>query len=157
MLSSLSPVLIALMAGLFTWGMTAAGASAVLIGRSPSRRILDTLLGFSAGVMLAASYWSLLGPSVEMAVDSGTPGWIPPVVGFGVGGLGLWALDNIIPHIHSAGRGREVQEGISTHWKRTTLLILAITLHNVPEGLALGVAIGAAAGVQGGGLPTEQL
>jgi zinc transporter, ZIP family len=147
--AQLSPVLLALMAGLFTWGMTALGAGFILVGRSPSRRTLDTLLGFSAGVMLAASYWSLLAPSVEMAAGSGTPTWIPPVVGFGVGGLGLWALDNVLPHLHAAGRGREFTEGIVTRWPRSTLLILAITLHNIPEGLALGVAIGAAAGVGG--------
>jgi ZIP family zinc transporter len=148
-LAHLSPVLIALAAGLFTWGMTAVGAATVLVGRSPSRRTLDMLLGFSAGVMLAASYWSLLGPSVAMTAGSGTPRWIPPVVGFAVGGIGLWVLDNVVPHIHWAGRGGQVEEGISTHWQRTTLLILAITLHNVPEGLALGVAIGAAASAKG--------
>lgn len=144
-----NPLLLALLAGLFTWGMTAVGAAAVLVGRSPSRRTLDTLLGFSAGVMLAASYWSLLGPSVEMAEMSGTAAWIPPVVGFGMGGLGLWALDNVLPHVHSMGRGREFTEGIQTRLPRSALLVLAITLHNIPEGLALGVAIGAAAGVGG--------
>lgn len=144
-----NPLLIALAAGIFTWGMTALGAAAVLVGRSPSRRTLDTLLGFSAGVMLAASYWSLLGPSVEMAEGTATPAWIPPVVGFAAGGLGLWALDNVLPHLHAMGRGREVSEGLHTRWPRSTLLILAITLHNIPEGIALGVAIGAAAGLGG--------
>ena len=150
--AQVSPVLLALAAGLFTWGMTAVGAATVLVGRSPSQRALDTLLGFSAGVMLAASYWSLLAPSVAMTVGTGTPTWIPPVVGFGMGGLGLWALDNVLPHIHSAGRGREFTEGMATRWSRSTLLVLAITLHNIPEGLALGVAIGAAAGAKGASL-----
>lgn len=141
---SIPPVFVALAAGLFTWGMTALGASAVLVKHSPSRRTLDVLLGFSAGVMLAASYWSLLAPSLELSQLSGTIPWVPPVVGFAVGGMGLWALDKTLPHMHSAGKGREVTEGLSTSWRRTTLLILAITLHNIPEGLALGVAVGAA-------------
>lgn len=145
-LSNLSPLLPAFVAGLFTWGMTALGAATALIGRSPSRRTLDGLLGFSAGVMLAASYWSLLGPSVELAALSGTPRWLPPVVGFAIGGLGLWALDNVLPHVHALGLGSgpDVPEGLTTKLPRSTLLMLAITLHHIPEGLALGVAIGAA-------------
>jgi len=145
----LSPVGVALAAGMFTWSMTAVGAASVLVGRSASRRTLDVLLGFSAGVMLAASYWSLLGPSVEMAERSSTPSWIPPTFGFLVGGLGLWALDKVMPHLHAIGRGREFTEGLPTHWHRSTLLVLAITLHNIPEGLALGVAIGAAGAATG--------
>jgi len=145
LLPSASPVLLALAAGLFTWGMTAIGAAAVLVKRSPSQRTMDILLGFSAGVMLAASYWSLLAPSLEMSVAAGMIPWVPPVVGFAAGGLGLWALDKVLPHLHAFPGGEDVTEGVSTHWKRTTLLILAITLHNIPEGLALGVAIGAAA------------
>ncbi len=140
----IAPAILALLAGLFTWGMTGVGAMPVLFGRSTSRRTLDVLLGFSAGIMLAASYWSLLAPSLELAAHGGTPVWIPPVVGFATGSLGLWVLDKLIPHLHSMGRGAEYREGPKTHLSRTTLLILAITLHNVPEGLALGVAIGAA-------------
>lgn len=140
-----SPALYALVAGLFTWGMTGLGAAPVLIGRSPKRRTLDALLGFSAGVMLAASFWSLLAPAVEMASQNGQLPWLAPVVGFAAGGLGLWALDKLTPHLHSLGKGLETLEGPKTHLSRTTLLVLAITLHHIPEGLALGVAMAAAA------------
>lgn len=107
------------------------------------------MLGFSAGVMLAASYWSLLAPSVEIATESGGIAWIPPAVGFAVGGLSLWAMDKVTPHLHETGVGAGVLEGISTKWNRSTLLVLAITLHHIPEGLAIGVAAGAA----GAGVP----
>jgi len=145
-MTHMSPVMLALTAGLFTWGMTAVGAAAVLVKRAPSQRTMDILLGFSAGVMLAASFWSLLAPSLELSVAAGMIPWVPPVVGFAAGGLGLWALDKVLPHLHASAGGVDVTEGVSTRWQRTTLLILAITLHNIPEGLALGVAIGAAAG-----------
>lgn len=141
----MSPALLALMAGIFTWAMTALGACLVLLGRAPSRRALDVMLGFSAGVMLSASYWSLLGPSLQLAESTSQHPWIPPTVGFLAGALGLTLLDRMMPHLHRADRRRPVAEGPETAWRRVTLLFLAVTLHNIPEGAALGVAIGAAA------------
>ncbi len=144
--TSLPPVLLALIAGLFTYGMTALGAAAIFLRRNPSAHAMDVLLGFSAGVMLAASYWSLLAPSVEIAKQGGSgPVWLAPAVGFAAGGLGLWALDKILPHAHEMWQGREIDEGIAVTWRRSTLVFLAVTLHHIPEGLALGVAAGAAA------------
>jgi ZIP family zinc transporter len=144
-MESASPVLLALLGGLFTWAMTAAGSSLVLLGRAPRQRVLDVLLGFSAGIMLSASYFSLLGPSLEMSMARGATPWLAPTMGFLVGALGLSALDRVLPHIHRAHRRRPVRQGLETQWRRSTLLILAVTLHNIPEGLALGVAVGAAA------------
>ncbi len=129
--------------------MTALGAAIVFLHRNPSARTLDVMLGFSAGVMLAASYWSLLAPSVEISSSRGGIAWLPPALGFAVGGLTLWGLDKVLPHLHEIAPGGVVQEGISTHWRRSTLLVLAITLHHIPEGLAIGVAAGAA----GAGVP----
>jgi ZIP family zinc transporter len=136
-----SPLLLALVIGLFTYAMTALGAAAVFLHRNPSARLLDIMLGFSAGVMLAASYFSLLAPSVAIAGEGGMPVWFAPVIGFLAGGLGLWGLDKLMPHIMP---GSMVNEGITTGWRRSTLLVLAITLHHIPEGLAIGVAAGAA-------------
>jgi ZIP family zinc transporter len=145
-MQNLSPVTLALLAGLFTFGMTAVGAAVILLRRNPSQRLMDVLLGFSAGVMLAASFWSLLAPSVEIAREMGAVPWIPTAVGFAVGGIGLWALDKVMPHAHlMLPGGRLTEEGVRVPWSRSTLLVLAITLHHIPEGLALGVAAGAAA------------
>lgn len=138
------PVLQALIATIFTWGLTALGSALVFLKREFSHRTMDGMLGFAAGVMIAASYWSLLAPAIEMSEISGTPGWIPASVGFLMGGLFLWIADKILPHVH-LGLSVEKAEGIKTSWHRTTLLILAITLHNIPEGLAVGVAFGAVA------------
>lgn len=143
------PLILALGAGLFTFGMTALGAAAVLLNKNPSQRLMDVMLGFSAGVMLAASYWSLLAPSVEIAEASGGVVWLPPALGFAIGGIGLWALDKVMPHAHMLMPGSPVtEEGMRTPWSRSTLFVLAITLHHIPEGLALGVAAGAAASGQ---------
>jgi ZIP family zinc transporter len=139
------PLMLAFLAGTFTFAMTALGSLAILLRRDPSRRMMDVLLGFSAGVMLAASYWSLLAPSVEIATKTTSLPWLPPALGFAAGGLGLWALDKLMPHAHLLVPGLSVQEGLHTPWRRSTLLLLAITLHHIPEGLALGVAAGAAA------------
>ena len=120
--------------------------------RDVSRRVLDTMLGFAAGVMIAASYWSLLAPAIEMSEGKSIPSWVPAVVGFLAGGLFLRGIDKLLPHLH-IGFPTEEAEGVKTAWRRSTLLILAITLHNIPEGLAVGVAFGALAA----GLPATTL
>lgn len=151
-LSPLHPVIQALVAGIFTWAMTALGAGAVFLVKGINRRLLDTMLGFAAGVMIAASYWSLLAPAITMAEEGPLPGWIPASIGFLLGGLCLRGIDAILPHLH-LGLPLKEAEGVPTSWQRSTLLILAVTLHNIPEGLAVGVAFGAVAA----GLPTSTL
>lgn len=133
----------ALLAGLFTFGMTALGGTPVFFTREVSRNFLDSCLGAAAGVMIAASFWSLLAPSIEMAETLGMTPWLPALSGFLAGGLCLLALDKILPHLHK-NKDISEAEGVHTTWRRTTLLILAITIHNIPEGLAVGVAFGAA-------------
>jgi zinc transporter, ZIP family len=142
--SGLHPVLQALIATLFTWLMTAFGSSFVFIKKNISTKTLDGMLGFAAGVMIAASFWSLLAPAIEMSHGKDLPVWFPAAVGFLAGGLFLAGIDKILPHLH-IGFPIEEAEGISTSWRRSTLLILAITLHNIPEGLAVGVAFGSLA------------
>jgi zinc transporter, ZIP family len=141
---SLHPIVQALLAGVFTWLMTAAGASLVFFYRRVSRRLLDGMLGFSGGVMVAASFFSLLAPAIEIAEHRGQPAWIPATVGLLVGAACLWSLDKILPHLHLF-LPIERAEGLGTTWRRSVLLVLAITLHNIPEGLAVGVAFGGAA------------
>jgi ZIP family zinc transporter len=141
---NLGPVQQALLASIFTWGMTAIGAALVFPFREINRKLLDGMLGFAAGVMIAASFWSLLAPGIELAEEMGTPGWLPALMGFLAGGVFLRLLDYILPHLH-LNAPRSEAEGISTSWHRSTLLVLAITLHNIPEGLAVGVAFGAVA------------
>ena len=151
-IQNLNPVVQALIATLFTWGMTALGAATVFTARDMSRRMLDCMLGFAGGVMIAASFWSLLAPAVEMSEGLYIP-WFPAVAGFLFGGIFLSGVDKVLPHLHF-GFNMEEAEGIKTTWKRSTLLILAITLHNIPEGLAVGVAFGAvAAGFSSATLP----
>ena len=140
--SGLNPIWQALLATCFTWFVTALGAGLVFFFKSINRRLLDGMLGFAAGVMIAASYWSLLSPAIEMAEASGTPAWIPTAAGFLAGGLFLWAVDKLLPHLH-LGLPMNQAEGLHTTWRRSVLLVLAITLHNIPEGLAVGVAFGA--------------
>jgi ZIP family zinc transporter len=140
----LHPVVQALLATLFTWGVTALGASLVFFFKTINQTVLDAMLGFAAGVMIAASFWSLLAPAIEMAETMGRTPWIPAVVGFLLGGLFLRGIDLILPHLHP-GMAIEDAEGIPTTWRRSILLVLAITLHNIPEGLAVGVAFGAVA------------
>lgn len=142
--TGLSPVLQALMATLFTWFVTALGAGLVFFFKTINRKVLDGMLGFAAGVMIAASYWSLLAPAIEMAEESNLPAWIPATTGFLMGGVFLWLADKILPHLHLGFPMAEV-EGLKTSWQRSVLLVLAITLHNIPEGLAVGVAFGALA------------
>jgi ZIP family zinc transporter len=139
-----SPILQSFLAGCFTWGVTALGAAIVFLTRTVNRRLLDAMMGFAAGVMIAASFWSLLVPAIEMAEAQGLPTWLPAVVGFLVGGVFLRFSDAILPHLHVGADVTEA-EGIPTSWRRATLLVLAITLHNIPEGLAVGVTFGAAA------------
>lgn len=141
---SLDAVAQALLAGLFTWTITALGAGLVFFTRRISQALLDAMLGFAAGVMIAASFWSLLAPAIELAELRGDPPWLPATVGFALGGLFLRLADRLLPHLHP-GQPLAEAEGPATAWRRTTLLVLAITLHNVPEGLAVGVAFGAAA------------
>jgi zinc transporter, ZIP family len=140
----LNPILQALLGTCFTWFMVAVGATVVFTARNPSKRMFDTALGFAAGVMIAASFWSLLGPAIELSEGKGYPAWFPPLVGFGLGVLFLRLVDIILPHLH-AGYTEGAAEGIKTSWERTTLLVLAIVLHHIPEGLAVGIAFGAAA------------
>jgi len=151
-LQGLHPILQAFIATCFTWAMTAAGAATVFTTKSVSRKMLDVMLGFAAGVMIAASYWSLLAPAIEMSEGKAIPSWVPAVTGFLIGGFFLLGIDKILPHLHIGFRTEEA-EGIKTSWHRSTLLVLAITLHNIPEGLAVGVAFGALAA----GLPTATL
>ncbi len=139
------PVLLALFATIFTWLVTAAGASLVFFFKSINRRLLNLMLGFAAGVMIAASYWSLLAPAIEMEeVKRSGNAWLPAVTGFLAGGAFLFLIDKLLPHLH-ARLSIDRSEGIKTSWNRSILLIMAITLHNIPEGLAVGVAFGALA------------
>ena len=142
--AELNPILQALIATLFTWFVTALGAGLVFFFKTINRKVLDAMLGFAAGVMIAASYWSLLAPAIEMAEESNLPAWVPATTGFLLGGLFLWIADKILPHLH-LGFPMAEAEGLKTSWQRSVLLVLAITLHNIPEGLAVGVAFGALA------------
>lgn len=146
---SIDPILAALYATLFTWGLTALGASLVFLFKGMNRAVFDGMLGFTGGVMVAASFWSLLAPGIEMSPGEGFVKVIPAVVGFGLGALFLFGLDKILPHLHINFKESE-KEGVKTPWHKTTLLVLAITMHNIPEGLAVGVLFGGvAAGFDG--------
>jgi ZIP family zinc transporter len=150
---NLTPIMQALMGTLFTWFLTALGAGMVFFFKSINRKVLDSMLGFAAGVMIAASFWSLLAPAIEMAAGtSRVPSWIPATIGFLLGGVFLWMADRLLPHLHMGFKTSEA-EGIKTSWQRSVLLVLAITLHNIPEGLAVGVAFGAL----GADLPSASL
>lgn len=148
----LNPVIQAFFATCFTWAMTALGAAIVFITKKVSRKLLDASLGFSGGVMIAASFCSLLAPSIELSKGKGAPAWFPPAVGFLSGVILLWGMNKILPHLQ-LGLQHQQAEGIKTHWRRIILLVLAISLHNIPEGLAVGVAFGAIET----GLPTATL
>jgi ZIP family zinc transporter len=141
---SIHPVTAALYATLFTWGLTGLGASLVFFFKTMNRGVFDAMLGFTGGVMVAASYWSLLSPAIEMSPGDGFTKAMPAVIGFGTGAIFLYVLDKFIPHLHINFKKTEA-EGPETDWKGTTLLILAITLHNIPEGLAVGVLFGGVA------------
>ncbi len=139
-----NPVTQALFATLFTWGVTAAGAGLVFFVKTVKPKLMDSMLGFAAGVMIAASFWSLLAPGIEMAEQLGHIPWLTAVIGFLGGGIFMRLTDQLLPHLH-IGLDTTQSEGIKTSWQRSTLLVLAITLHNIPEGLAVGVAFGAVA------------
>ncbi|RNC79345.1 MAG: ZIP family metal transporter [Balneola sp.] len=141
---SLNPIIQALLGGLFTWGLTALGASLVFFTKKVNYALLDSMLGFAAGVMIAASVWSLIIPAIDMAEAQGKISWLPAVIGFLSGGVFLRICDQYLPHLH-LGLPKSEAEGVPTSWRRSTLLVLAITLHNIPEGLAVGVLFGAAA------------
>ena len=148
----LSHVTQALLATCFTWGVTALGAALVFFFKTINKKVLDGMLGFAAGVMIAASFWSLLAPGIELAESMGTTPWIPAVVGFLLGAGFLAAADRLIPHLH-IGQPTEAAEGVESSWQRSVLLVSAITIHNIPEGLAVGVAFGAVAA----GIPAASL
>ena len=143
-MSELGALEAALLATFFTWFMTAAGASLVLFFKDMHRKWFDSMLGFTGGVMVAASFWSLLSPAIEMSSGEWFAKVVPASIGFGLGALFIFALDKFTPHLHINFKQDEA-EGPSTDWHRSTLLVLAITLHNIPEGLAVGVLFGAAA------------
>ncbi|MAZ23901.1 MAG: ZIP family metal transporter [Euryarchaeota archaeon] len=147
-LEGLDPILQAFIAGLFTWFMTAAGAGLVFFFAEIDRKMLDGMLGFAAGVMIAASCFGLLGPAIDQTPGEGLEKVLPAAFGFILGGVGMRLIDAYLPHLHPGAPPEEV-EGIKTTWHRSKLLISAITLHNIPEGLAVGVAFGAAASGDG--------
>ena len=139
---SINPVLAAFYATMFTWFLTALGASFVFFFKNMNRVVLDGMLGFTGGVMIAASFWSLLAPAIEMSKGEGFIKVIPAAVGFALGALFIFGLDKLLPHLHI---NFKETEGVKSPWQRTTLLVLAITLHNIPEGLAVGVLFGGVA------------
>ena len=150
--ADLNPILQALLATCFTWFVTALGAAVVFFFRSVKQEVLDSMLGFAAGVMIAASFWSLLAPAIAMAeATAALPAWVPALVGFLLGGLFLRLVDFLLPHLHLSLPSDP--EGLTTSWRRSILLVSAVTLHNIPEGLAVGVAFGALAA----GLPEASL
>jgi ZIP family zinc transporter len=151
-LSNLPPITQAFVAACFTWAMTAVGAATVFIIKGVNRKLFDLMLGIASGIMLAVIYWSLLAPAIGMAKGGSLPAWFPAAIGFLVGGIFLRGIDKVLPHIHPGFPVGKV-EGIKTTWRRNTLFVLAMVLHNIPEGLAIGVAFGAIAA----GLPSATL
>ncbi len=151
-LSGFNPIVQALFGTFFTWGVTAIGAATVFLFKTIDRKVLDGMLGFAAGVMTAASFWSLLAPAIDLSEQMGMIPWVPPLIGFLAGGVSLRLVDKILPHLH-IGLPMSEAEGVHTSWRKSILLVLAITLHNFPEGLAVGVAFGAVAA----GIPSASL
>ena len=141
-LEGINPILAALYATLFTWGVTALDAGLVFFFKSSNKLEMDAMLGFTGGVMVAASIWSLLIPAIEMSSGERFVKVIPAVIGFLSGSLFIYTLDRLLPHFHP---NFKQTEGVKSSWQRTTLLVLAITLHNIPEGLAVGVLFGGVA------------
>jgi len=147
-----SPLVQVLIATLFTWGVTAAGAALVFFSKTVNQKVMDAMLGFAAGVMIAASFWSLLAPGIAMAEQLGHTSWLTATIGFLGGGIFMRVTDRLLPHLHP-GLAMNQREGVKSSWQRSTLLVSAITLHNIPEGLAVGVAFGAVAA----GLPSATI
>lgn len=143
--SSLSPLVQTLIATLFTWGMTALGASLVFTTKNVNQKLMDGMLGFAGGVMIAASFWSLLAPALSMAENGPLPAWMPAAIGFMLGGIFLWSADKFLPHLNPNMPPDEVEGRNPQKRKRSTLLVVAVTMHNIPEGLAVGVAFGSVA------------
>ncbi|EFU40431.1 zinc/iron permease [Paenibacillus vortex V453] len=144
-LMKFNPITQAFIATLFTWGMTALGAALVFMTKTLNQRLLDSMLGFAGGVMIAASYWSLLAPAITMSEGNPIGNWFPAAFGFLLGGVFLWGIDKILPHLHPNSSIAGAEGYLPKRRKRSTLLVLAITLHNIPEGLAVGIAFGALA------------
>lgn len=144
-----NPVIAALLGTLFTYAVTALGAALVFPFKNVPKKVFNGMLGFSAGVMIAASFWSLLAPGIDISTtiqeETGswfmTP-WLQAALGFLSGGLFILLIDKYLPHMHVMTKH---EEGLNSSWHRSILLVLAITLHNIPEGLAVGVAFGYAA------------
>lgn len=141
-LLSLAPWQQALAGTAFTYFMTALGAGLVFFFKEIKKEVLNLMLGFASGVMIAASFWSLLDPAITKAEENGDIAWLVVSIGFGLGGVFLYIADKTLPHMHFGPQHEK--EGLPTHLKRTILLVFSITLHNIPEGLAVGVAFGAA-------------
>ncbi len=139
---NLSPIVAALIGTGFTYFMTVAGSAMVFFFKNINQKVLNGMLGFAAGVMIAASFWSLLNPAILLAEELNMIPWVPAIIGFLAGGAFLLIADKVLPHLHIESNHKE---GLESSWKRSVLLVLAITLHNIPEGLAVGVAFGAAA------------
>ncbi|WP_242347999.1 ZIP family metal transporter [Mucispirillum schaedleri] len=144
MSETLNPLLLAFMAGLFTWVMTSAGAALVFLFKEINKNILNIMLGFAAGVMVAASFWSLLLPATEIAKEENMVEWMPVIIGFAAGGAFLILMDKVLPHLHPNSKDGS-PEGMPSNLRKSILLVFAITLHNIPEGFAVGVAFGAMA------------
>ena len=151
--AALNPSTQAFIGTLFTWGMTALGAALVFTSKTVNQKMMDGMLGFAGGVMIAASFWSLLSPALDMAEADSLPPWVPVAFGFFMGAVFLWLVDKVIPHLHPNAPIESAEGMHPTSKRRSTLLVLAITLHNIPEGLAIGVAFGAAAA----GFPSASL
>lgn len=137
---SFNPILLAFFAGVFTWFLTALGSAMVFFFKEIKKNVLNTMLGFASGIMVAASFWSLLNPALELSEEISNIPWLMPALGFFCGGLVLFLLDRFLPHMHIESHH---VEGLKSSWRRSVLLILAITIHNLPEGFAVGVAFGA--------------
>ena len=138
------PIVQALLAGCCTWFLTALGSAVVFFSKELNRKLLDGALGFAAGVMLSASFWSLILPAVKLSCDKGNMAWVPAALGFLIGGTFMRLVDRMVPHLHLY-LPAEQAEGIKTSWHKSTLLFLAMSLHNIPEGLVIGVSFGAIA------------